>query len=214
MGKSLRYLLLSSRDNYLSLPLVGGILIFLCCLSGVPATGEGIFSIYFQLYPVFLLIVSMFSGVSLTTLTLSTALSYGAKRRDYFKAMLVMNLFNALIFWLSDCLLSLLPHLLGWACADALDEVIVSWSLPFLLLAASCGGCALGELVYRHRIIAGLLGGVMGSSSILIISFLNVMEPSSGLWGNLPWILPLICLCLSVLCMFRVRTKTLTAVVR
>lgn len=213
MGKCIRYLLLTALPNYAATTLSAGALLLLCYLSKVPATGDGLFAMYFQMYPFVLLFIALFSGVSLTTLTLSTALSYGARRRDYFNAMLVMILLNTLFFWLSDCVLSLLPHLLGWPSADALCGVIVSWTLPFLLLLCFCGGCALGELVYRHRIIAGLLGGVMGSCVTMVIAFSRIMESNAVLWGSLPWLIPVVCLVLSILCLLRVRTKTRTAVV-
>jgi len=214
MGKSFRYLLLSFRNNYLAMPAIAAVLVLLCYIGGVPETGDGLFSQYFLMYPSFLVITVLFSGVSLTTQLLSTALSYGANRRDYFRAMLALNLLNTLLFWLSDCLISLLPHLLGWACADTLDPVIVSRSLPFILLFASCAGCALGELVYRHRIITGLLAGLVGAGSVVSAGFFHAMEADTGLWGDLPWLLPVILLALSGLCLLRVRSKTMSAVVR
>ena len=90
----------------------------------------------------------------------------------------------------------------------------MSWSFPFLSLLCASAGCALGELFYRHRIIAGLLGGLMGSLSMLFTTFTNILEFNAGLWGDLPWLLPVLCLAVSVLCLMRARKTTMTAVVR
>lgn len=214
MGKCFRFLLLSHRSNYIALPSIAVILLAGCYLTGIPNTGDGLFAGYFLMFPSVLLMIGLFTSTTLTSTNLSMALSYGAKRTDYFKAMILLNLLNIGVFWLADCLLSLLPRLLGWACADTLDRVVVSWSFPFLMMLSSCAGSAIGELFYTHRVISGILTGILTFFCISSATFSNIPYGSPWLWGDVPWLLPVICLCLSGICLAWVHTKVMTAVVR
>lgn len=214
MTKNFRFLLQSYLPNFAGGLVIGAFILVGCAVTGVPEEGRGLFSGYLSMFPVILHMTAMLSGIALTTTCLNTALSFGALRRDYFRAVCLLLIFNALAFWGMDILISILPRLLGWAGMETLDPIVVSLNFPFQSLLLGALGCAVGNLYIRSQLFAGIITGVCTVLLIMGTPFSLVMQGSPGLWGVLPWLLPVICLCLTAVLLLWVHSMIMIAVVR
>lgn len=186
MRKCFRYLLMFNVVNYLTaLGFAGGILAG-CYLTGVPATGRGLFYGYFTMFPSMLLLVAMFSGTAYATSSLNHVLSFGAKRTDYFWGMMGQILFSTLIYSLMNAAFLALPEVLGWH--PDFTGPAYSPIFPLSLVTWHAIGCAVGRLTIRSR----AWGGVVAGASVFLLLLNPIYETitihTGNLWGDLPWI--------------------------
>ena len=186
MTKCFRYLLMFNLPNYLTAPGFGLFILAGCYITGVPATGRGLFYGYFNMFPSMLLLVAMFSGTAYTTSSLNHALSFGARRTDYFWGMMGQILFSTLIYSLLNAAFLALPEALGWH--PDFNGVAYSPIFPLSLVTWHAVGCAVGRLPIRSRVWGGVISGVSVFLLLLNPIYDTVVTHTGNLWGDLPWL--------------------------
>lgn len=212
MKKCLRYLLMFNVPNYLIGLGFAAVILVGCYATGVPQNGRGLFSGYFNMYPACLLMAAVFSGLAYCTSSLNHALSYGARRSDYFWGMQLVILVNSLIYTAMVAVFLAVPALLGWS-----DNFAVPIFSPiYILTQITCHavGCAAGRLYLRSRWIAGLVTGLCTFLLMLHPIYTTIIANNPSVWGDLPWLLPCIGVLVSLLCQFWVYRVVKTATVR
>ena len=182
MIRSFRYQMLSAAGN------LGAYLIFAAVVTAgyvlVDASrGEsGFFTTYFSMFPFMGLLLLFIFGYGMCTLTLSTALSFGDRRRTYFWALQGAVAAHAAAAWLVSAAMSLLPARILPQDATVLTPLLtglqslaLSPAFPMLVWAVMCFGCVVGLLTQRSRVVgtvvmvAAMLIGLIGGTAALIM---------------------------------------------
>lgn len=214
MFKNFRYILHSFAPNYLWEGFFALLISGLCFLSGASAGREGGFArmalLYFNLFPGILLVTMLLVGNAFTTSILDLALSYGARRDDYYGGLLLFSGFNTLVFWASDILFYFLPIWLGWQ--GAFDPPSFSPMFPALLMAALSLGCALGPFISGARWRGGLMGALGGGfigGALGFSAFSNTV-----FWHDFGWVPFSLALLVTLLCQLKTRSIIVNATVR
>ena len=203
MVKSLRFLL---QFIWVNLAVVLGFAAVLT--AGVTLTGAGnggdgplarLSAQYYELFPLMLILIAFLLSVGLCTSNLDMALSFGARRRDYFWAVQGAAAVYTLAYWAMQAAMTALPALLGWEKA-AEWEVMMNlggapfWVYPLVAMTVLTAGCAMGPLFIKSRVWGAILMAasmVVGTGTVVLLLFVsNHME--TGLWGDLPVILAVI----------------------
>lgn len=204
MVKSVRFLFQFVWINLSAILAFAAIVIVGCYATGVTRGAENLFRSYFQAFPLISLFFLYFYGFALCTSNLNLALSFGAKRRDFFWAVQGSILLYTAVCWLLQIFMSALPQLGNW------EEQNRLWLMgggsgwlgifPLLCLTAMVLGCLNGLAMVRSKvmgvilIIVAVFSLLAGTVLLFLIadielwSFLTTGE-WSGLWGNLPLIL-------------------------
>ncbi len=189
MTKCFRYLFMFNYINYLyalgfSLFLLAG-----CYVTGVPDDGRGLFAGYFGMYPTMLMMAALFSGTAFCSSSLNHALSYGARREDYYWGMWGIILVNIAVYSLMAWGFSRLPELLGWSAEFLLTRQTFTPIFPFVLLIWHSVGCALGRLYITHRKLAGVVTGLSIFFLLMNPIYNTIASHTGSFWGDLPWLL-------------------------
>lgn len=192
MLKCFRYLFYANFPNYPTALGFGAFIIAGCYLTGVPADGRGLFSGYFDMFPTMLLFAALFMGSAMCTTNLNHALSFGARRKDYYWAMQLLALVNTAVYTLIAAGFLELPRLLGWSADFELIQTridIPSYILTMLVVHSI--GCVLGRLMLSHRVWAGILTGLIFSVVLMTTAFTAIVSDRGAWasWGDLPWLM-------------------------
>lgn len=212
MTKCFRYLFMFNTPNYAMAAGVAAALLAGCYLTGVPTDGRGLFYGYYNMFPSMLLLVALFSGTAFCSSSLNHALSYGARRGDYFAGMMVLILLNTAIYSLLNALFLSLPELLGWS--ENFNGVQFSSAFPLSMLTCHAVGCAVGRLYVKSRVWAGVISGVATFFLVLNPIFDTIATHTGNHWGDLPWLLILVSLLVGFVCLFWSYSVIMTATVR
>lgn len=166
-------------------------------VTGVPQGANNIFRTYFGTFPLMCLLILFILSFSLCTSNLNLALSFGAKRRDFFWAIQGNLLLYTGACWVLQAVMSAIPHRFGWTSVDRWSFLmslggLTNWQYPLACLTILCLGCLCGLLYARSKVwgivvmVITCLGGIAATMLLLIASdFLY------GMWGSLPAILVL-----------------------
>ena len=213
MKKCFRYLFMSNLPNYATAPIFAVVILAGCYFTGVPAEGRGLFYGYFNMFPSMLLLVAMFSGTAFCTSSLNHALSYGARRRDYFWGLQGIILLNTLLYCLMNAAFLALPQLLHWH--PDLSGAKFTPLYPLTMLMCHVVGCALGQLYIKSRGWASVIIGI--ATFLLILNPITdtiLAHNNSGVWGGFPIMGTAFCLLITFICEFWTFGVILNATVR
>lgn len=212
MTKCFRYLFQANLVNYPMAVGFGAVIIAGCYLTGVPADGRGLFYGYFNMFPSMLLLVALFSGTALCTSSLNHALSYGARREDYFWGLQGIMVLNTLVYTLMNACFLALPTLLGWNTDFQGAKLALTYPLSMFMVHAV--GCALGRLYTKSQKLAMVINAIAIFLLILNPIFDTIVTHNAGHWGDLPWLLLLASLLITFVCEFWTYCVIKTATVR
>jgi len=212
MKKCFRYLFMFNSPNYGMALGFAGIILAGCYLTGVPAEGRGLFYGYFNMFPSMLLLSALLSGTAYCTSSLNHALSYGARRRDYFWGLQGIMVLNTAVYSLMNAAFLALPGLLHWH--PDFNGVGFSPVFPLSLFAVHTVGCAIGRLYIKSRLWAGIITGLAFFLILLNPIFDTITIHTGNLWGDLPWLLVLASLFITALCELWTFSVILDATVR
>ena len=157
---------------------------------------------YYGMYPFMYLLIIFIVNFGWCTANLNLALSYGCRRRDFFRGIHLQILIYTLFgFGLNQIMLAI-PRLGGWVNDDLILMSLFHFSFPFYALLTAALvllGCMLGPLYMRSKIIAAVLMVIImlsGTASVVALMFLS--DDPHHTWGILPSILTgvLILVCL------------------
>ena len=195
MVKSFRFLLQFAWINLGALLIFALVVTVGSMLTGVPSGADNLFSSYFSIFPLMVLMILYIYAFALCTSNLNLALSFGATRRGFFWAVQGILLLYILVSWLLQGVLAALPTLLNWAFPERFPMLrmcgFTSWFFPLLCLVILCLGCLAGVVFIKSR-VAGIVvitfSGVLGIAGIvaLFVTSSAVRDFGPGLFGSLP----------------------------
>lgn len=212
MKKCFRYLFMFNTPNYAMAAGVAAALLAGCYLTGVPTDGRGLFYGYYNMFPSMLLLVALFSGTAFCSSSLNHALSYGARRTDYFWGMQGIIVLNTLVYTLLNALFLSLPELLHWN--EAFSGAQLAPTYPLSMLMVHAVGCAVGRLYIKSRRWAGLISGV--ATFLLVLNPIadTIIAHGGSTWGSLDWFLLLASIFITFICEFWTYCVIVNATVR
>ena len=156
---------------------------------------NNMFATYFGMFPLMSLMILFMFSLALCTSNLDMAVSFGARRRDFFWAIQAIMLLYALVVWVLQAIMSRLPAILGWQGLERWELLLGNGMNPFtyLLMAMTvfAMGCVCGLVYVRSRLwgtIVLLVFVVLGVSSVVVTLF-TADHRHTGVWGDLPWLL-------------------------
>ena len=181
MVKSFKYLLQFAWINLGAILGFAAIVIAGAYLTGVPQGANNLFRTYFGTFPLMTLIMLFLFSYALCTSNLNLALSFGARRRDFFFAIQGVLLLYAGVCWALQAVMSAIPDLFAWTSVDRWSFLmslggLTNWQYPLACLAIMTLGCLCGLLYVRSRVWGGvvmiftMLGGVAATMVLLIFS--------------------------------------------
>lgn len=197
MIKSFRFLLQFAWMNLGALLAFALIVTIGAWWTGVPQGNDNLFGTYFSTFPLLCLIALFIYSFGLTTSNLNLALSFGARRRDFFLAIQGILLLYTGVCWLLQVTMSSIPFLFHWTEQERWMILLSlggfsSWVYPLVCLAILTLGGLCGILMVRSKIL-GILVLVLAilaaiAATALLFITADIFDASSG-WGDLPLIL-------------------------
>ncbi|MBR4099281.1 MAG: hypothetical protein IKK44_04750 [Clostridium sp.] len=196
MGKSLRFLWTSARLNLsVSAGFAAVVTLGTWATGGVPGT-DNAFSLYFGLFPMMALIMMFLFAFSLCTTELNLALTFGARRQDFFRAVQGMLAIYAVAFWAMQRGMAALPNALDWEKREIWNSMLSLggmpwWLYPLICLAVLSAGCLCGLVYVRARrwgvaIICGVC--LLGVAAVVVL-LIAANHWDGTLWDGLPALL-------------------------
>lgn len=162
--------------------------------TGVPDGHTNLFSTYFDGFPALALSILFMMGFSLTS-TLTLALNFGATRKALFGAVQGVLAVYAVGGWAISALFSAVPVWLGWSRQGAATVLLLNASPAFLVAGAAAAvlGLLSGVSMSRSRVLGGILIAFAMIAMLVGVLWLVITGGtfSGGMWGSLPWLLPL-----------------------
>jgi hypothetical protein len=163
--------------------LVGFALAITACafLTGVPHGSDNLFSSYFGSYPVAMLLILYLFSIGLCTTYLNLAVSFGARRQDYFWGTQVGFLVLSGAAWVIKVGMTALSTAMNWMdelgepYAVALQEV-PGWCYLLMGMACMALGAVCGFVLIRSRVwgtifmVVVMLAFITGVTVSLLIS--------------------------------------------
>ena len=203
MVKSTRFLWQFVWINLAAIFAFAAIVVVGCYITGVPRGAENLFKSYFQAFPLMILFILYMYGFALCTNSLNLALSFGAKRRDFFWGIQGTILLYTAVCWLLQLFMSSLPALGSWIQQSRPWVMGGNGGLvlfPLLCVTALVLGCLSGMAMARSRalgvilIIVAVLALLAGTIVLLIMADLAMWSFLLGgewsfVWGSLPYII-------------------------
>ena len=173
MVKSFKYLFQFAWVNLAATLAFAAVVIVGSCLTGVPQGANNIFRAYFGCFPLIILLMMFLFAYALCTSNLNLALSFGARRRDYFLSIQLVMLLYTGVGWAIQIVMSAIPDLFAWTSVDRWSFLmslggLTNWRYPL--------ACLCGLLYVRSRVWGGvvmiltMLGGVVATMVLLIFS--------------------------------------------
>ena len=195
MVKSFRFLLQNAKVYLGVLTAFAAIITAGAFLSGVPDGAENMFATYYGLFPLMCLMCLFIFSFAMCTSDLQLAVSFGARRRDYFKAIHLYILMNVVVYSTLQWVLAWIPRATHW---DNLDTTLSLlslcsssfWLFPLLCFSMQVIGCVCGLVMIHSRLLGALIMAVLMAAGITAVVFL-MLSANRGfhLWGDLPAIL-------------------------
>ncbi|MDY3905577.1 MAG: hypothetical protein SOZ47_02095 [Lawsonibacter sp.] len=181
MVKSFKYLLQFAWINLGAILGFAAIVIAGAYLTGVPQGANNLFRTYFGTFPLLTLIMLFLFSYALCTSNLNLALSFGARRRDFFFAIQGVLLLYAGVCWALQAVMSAIPDLFGWTSVDRWSFLmslggLTNWQYPLACLTIMTLGCLCGLLYVRSKgwgvlvMVVTILGGIAATMVLLIFS--------------------------------------------
>ena len=181
MVKSFKYLFQFAWVNLAATLAFAAVVIVGSCLTGVPQGANNIFRAYFGCFPLIILLMMFLFAYALCTSNLNLALSFGARRRDYFLSIQLVMLLYTGVGWAIQIVMSAIPDLFAWTSVDRWSFLmslggLTNWQYPLACLAIMTLGCLCGLLYARSKgwgvllIVFTILGGIAATMVLLICS--------------------------------------------
>lgn len=199
MVKSFKYLFQFAWVNLVAILGFAAVVIAGACLTGVPQGANNIFRTYFGCFPLIILLMLFLFAYALCTSNLNLALSFGARRRDYFLAIQLVMLLYTGVGWAIQIVMSAIPDLFAWTSVDRWSFLMSlgglnSWRFPLVCLTAMALGCLCGLLYVRSRawgtvvIVLTMLGGIAATMVLLLFSNSQFGTPGALVASVLTWV--------------------------
>ena len=187
MVKSFKYLLRFAWVNLGATLGFAALVIAGACLTGVPQGANNIFRTYFGCFPLMTLLMLFLFAYALCTSNLNLALSFGARRRDYFLAIQLILLLYTGVCWALQAVMSAIPDLFAWTSVDRWSFLmslggLTNWRYPLACLTIMALGCLCGLLYVRSRVWGGVVMIVtmfVGVAATMVLLIFSDSQPGS-----------------------------------
>ena len=160
----------------------------------MPDGHTNLFSTYFDGFPALALLILFMMGFSLTS-TLTLALNFGATRKALFGAVQGVLAVYAVGGWAISALFSAVPVWFSWPRQGAGSALLLNSGPAFLVAGAAAAvlGLLSGVSMSRSRVLGGILIAFAMIAMLVGVLWLVITGGtfSGGMWGSLPWLLPL-----------------------
>lgn len=193
MKRSFRFLMLTALPNLAIVAGTAAVISLGTVLFGSGMDDNNVFQTYFGMFPMMQLMIFFLLSFNLSTINLNIALSFGARREDYFLALQGVFGVYTLGGWAIQKGMAFLPGLLKmedsdhWYTMLSLGEQPF-WVYPLVLLTVIVLGCLCGLLSARSkvwRVAVFLMAMVIGVAAVVMV----LVWTNHGGWGDLPAIL-------------------------
>jgi|GEM_PF-1793574 len=165
-------------------------------LTGVPQGADNLFRTYFSMFPLLTLIVLFIYAFALCTSNLNLALSFGARRRDFFWAVQGILLVYAGTAWALQLAMSSIPVLFHWPQTELWLFLMSlggfhSGYYPLVCLTILALGCLCGLVFVRSKfwgvmvMLVTILIGIAATALLMITGDFTHIQ----LWNDLPILL-------------------------
>ncbi|MCI8869843.1 MAG: hypothetical protein HFF39_04755 [Lawsonibacter sp.] len=153
------------------------------------------FQTYYATYALLELLFLFIFSFTMSTVYLHMALSFGARRADYFAALQLYMLSMAAVAWAVQQGMARLPSLLGWPLAVGWEMMLTLGNLPFwvfplLCMAIQAVGMVCGLLVNRHKVLGiavVVLASMAGIGGVVAVMLLFEFDARLGLADFQRW---------------------------
>lgn len=200
MKRSFRYLWLSVSVNVLVLcGLAVVVTLGAICFGGGAAEGQEIsgnlFSSYFGLFPLVSIITLFILSFNLCTMDLQVAVSFGARRRDFFLGLQGALLLYSLAVWGLQAVMSRLPELLKWNDLDRWNMLLGNGmgfgTYILMVMAVLALGCLCGLVFVRSKVwgIVMICAVAVVGIAMVVMQMFTAFNRDAQVWGDLPWLL-------------------------
>lgn len=194
MTRCFRFLLRFSLINLSIFAAAAAVIVGGAFVTDVPSGNKNLFSTYFDGFPALSLFILFMMAFSMTS-TLTLALNFGATRKALFGALQGVLAIYAVGGWAISALFAAVPVWFGWPREGAATVLTLNSGPAFLAAgaAATVFGVLSGVMMTHSRLLGSML---------IILAMLLMMAGifwlvitggsfSDGMWGDLPWLLPL-----------------------
>lgn len=130
--------------------------------TGVPKGAENLFNTYYGTFPLMSLIILFLFAFALCTSNLNLALSFGARRRDFFLSLQGILLMYTGVCWALQLAMSAIPTLFGWSNPERWSAMMSwgggrPWIYPLLCLTVLALGCLSGLVFTKSKVWGTIL---------------------------------------------------------
>lgn len=172
-------------------------------VTGVPSGADNLFKTYFGTFPLMLLVIVLLFAFSLCSSNLNLALSFGARRRDFFLCLQGILLLYAGACWAIQTVICAIPIRFGWSDPDSWSFMMTlgtssdPWLYPMICLTILALGCLGGLVITKSRIwgsiiiIACMLVAMAGVVLLMVSAAGLFPQAQTPFWGRLPLYLTL-----------------------
>ena len=190
MKRSFRYLWQSIWVNLSVLAGFGAVVLAGCLLTGVPKGVDNLFSQYLGMFPLMSVMILFILSFAMCTSNLEIAVSYGARRADFFWALQGAILVYALGAAVMSQIAALVPSAMGWENESHFLRLL-SFGLEssvayFLITVALLGvGCMCGLLYVRSRLwgILVMMAFVLFGVTAVVVMLITANHGGFGSWS-------------------------------
>lgn len=212
MLKSTRFLLQFVWINVAVLLGTAAAIVIGAMATGVPNGADNPFRTYLSAFPLMELIILFIYSFALCTSNLNLALSFGARRRDFFWAIQGAMLVYTLVCWGIQQVLSLIPGAFGWSNLDRWDTMLSlggqpMWLFPLACLTILAMGCLCGLVFVRSKLWGTviLISAMLVGMAATVLLMITADMARVGLWGDLPLLLAVGMAVVAVVCEVLIR---------
>jgi len=189
-------------------------------LTGVHLGRGGVFVTYYGAFPLMTLMMLFLFATGYASANLQLALSFGARRQDYFWALLGALLLSSLVCTALQMGMAALPEMAGWRNPQTWNRLLTMGtnallSYPFLCLSLQLLGALSGVFMARSRVLGVVLFFIsilLGIASVVLLLMFG--NDQFVLWGDLPTVLFGIFLLCDTLCLWYLHRYIGRSVVR
>lgn len=197
MKRTFRYLWQSLSFNLLVLLGLAAVLTVGAVLSGAGTedVGRNPFGTYFGMFPFMSILILFILSFNLCTVDLQIAVSFGARRRDFFLGLQGALLAYSVSVWGLQSVMSRVPEIMGWSDLEHW-QMLLGNGMGFgeyllMIMAILAMGCLCGLLYTRSKVwsvVVLLLVVVIGIVAVFF-QMMTALQHDSRIWGDLPMIL-------------------------
>ena len=156
---------------------------------------RNMFSSYFGLFPLMSIIILFILSFNLCTVDLQVAVSFGARRRDFFLGLQGALRIYSFVIWGLQAVMSRVPERMGWSDLEHWQMLMGNGmgigTYLLMVMAVLSMGCLCGLVFTRSKVwgVVVLCAVVIVGIIAVVVQMFTAFNRDTQIWGDLPWIL-------------------------